>query len=239
MRNQLIALMLIVGAQPALALQLIEATEEGATYHARFSRDEMTRLAIREGRIVSMHFPDGRLTVEKDDAGGYALLRARDDDPVSLVVTSSSGQTHSIYLTPAKMGMDTIIIREKPVVPGVGQRQAGTPDARADSQSRSVKRLMLAMARDEKVVRDFMVEPVSSDIDLWQEVHFHMADKYTGPDVVGYRFILTNVSAKPIRLGEQEFYKRGVVAVAIDRHILAPGEKTYVFVIMVRTENHG
>lgn len=238
MRKHLISLLLVLTAQPVFALQLIEATEEGATYHARFSRDEMTRLAIREGRIVSMHFPDGRLTVEKDDAGGYALLRARDDDPVSLVVTSSSGQTHSIFLTPEKMGMDTIIIREKPTL-AAGPRIQGAPDARADSQSRSVKRLMLAMARDEKVVRDFMVEPVGSDIDLWNEVHFHMADKYTGPDVVGYRFILTNVTGSPIRLGEQEFYKRGVVAVAIDRHILAPGEKTYVFVIMVRSDKHG
>lgn len=235
LRKYLLVLPMLLGAQTAFALQVLEAAEEGTTYHAKISRDEMTRLAIQGGRIVSMHFPDGRLTVEKDDEQGYAVLRARDNDPVSLVITSNSGQTHSIYLTPVKMGMDTILIKEKEKKAEIKKTQSSI-EGRSDPQTKSVKRLMLAMARDEKELRDFVVEPVSKDIDLWQESHFHAVDKYTGPEVTGYRFILTNVSSKPMRLGEQEFYKRGVVAVAIDRHVLASGEKTSVFVIMVRND---
>lgn len=233
MRKYLIPLILLLGSSNALALQILEATEEGVIHHARFSRDEMTRLAIQGGRISSMHFPDGRLTVEKDDEQGYAVIRARDDKPVSLVLTTDSGQTHSIFLTPSTMGMDTILIKEKKTVQVAAANGSGA-GGMAEPQAKAVKRLVLAMAREEKDLLDYMVEPVNSSIDLWQETHFNMVDKYTGPDMVGYRFLLTNVSGQSMRLGEQEFYKQGVVAVAIDRHVLAPGEKTYVFVIMVR-----
>lgn len=231
MRNFIFFLSLTLGVPHAYALQILEAAEEGVTHHANFSREEMTRIAIQDGRITNMHFPEGALTVVKDDEQGYALIRARDDKPVSLVLTSSSGQTHSIYLTPTTMGMDTILIKERKVPT---KSSPGTEGARANAQDKSVKRLMLAMARQETDLQDFLVEPANTDLDLWRETHFRLLDKYTGPDMVGYRFVLTNVSGTQVRLGEQEFYKRGVVAIAIDRHVLAPGEKTHVFVIMVR-----
>lgn len=224
----------MVVSTPAYALQVLQAGDEGTVHHARFSRDEMTRLAIKDGRIVSMHFPEGRLTVETDEEHGFAILRARDDKPVSLVVTSNTGQTHSIYLTPENMGMDTILVHEKQARAPI--QNAQSRDARIEPQTSMIKRLMLAMARNETQVRDYLVEAVGKDMDLWQESHFHLLDKFSAPDVVGYRFMLTNVSDKPMRLGEQEFYKRGVVAVAIDRHVLAPGERTLVFVIMVRND---
>ncbi len=231
MRNFVLSLLLLAGAHQAHALQVLETGDEGATLHANFSRDDMTRLTIQDARITSMHFPEGALTVVKDDEQGYALIRARDDKPVSLVLTSSSGQTHSIYLTPTTMGMDTILIKERKVPT---KSSPGTEGARANAQDKSVKRLMLAMARQETDLQDFLVEPANTDLDLWRETHFRLLDKYTGPDMVGYRFVLTNVSGTQVRLGEQEFYKHGVVAIAIDRHVLAPGEKTHVFVIMVR-----
>lgn len=237
MRKLIIGLLAaLLSINTALALQTIEAGDEGKTYPATFSRDEITRLAVQDGRIVSMHFPDGRLTVEKDDDQGYAVLRARDDNPVSLVITTSSGQTHSIFLTPSKIGLETILIKEKITKPIKTKSVQTAFEAKAEPLTKSVKRLILAMAREEMEVRDYEVEVINKDIDLWREAQFKVIDKYTGPDITGMRFLLTNISPTVMRLGEQEFYKQGVIAISIDRHVLAPGENTYVYVVMVRQD---
>jgi conjugal transfer pilus assembly protein TraK len=233
----LFALMMLVNASQVLALQVLDASQAGQILHARISLDDMTRLAIQDGRISNMHFPEGSLTVVKDEEQGFVVIRARDDKPVSLILTSSSGQTHSVFLTPAAIGMETILIKEKKTLGLNGStRIPGSTASRQDPQSSAVKQLVLSMARDEKENSNFMVEAVNKDFDLWQETNFHAIDTFTSENMVGHRYMLTNVSDRQMRLGEQEFFKHGVIAVAIDRHVLEPGEQTFVFVVMVRND---
>ena len=42
---------------------------------------------------------------------------------------------------------------------------------------------------------------------------------------------LSNISCGPARVLENEFYEKGVLAVSIDRHELAPKEKTNVYIV--------
>ena len=44
-------------------------------------------------------------------------------------------------------------------------------------------------------------------------------------------FNLTNISGKQMVLDEQEFFKKGVIAVVILEHQLQPNEKTDVYVV--------
>lgn len=233
MHKFLFLIPLLLGTQFTYALQVIEAGAEGQTYHAQISRDEMTQLSVKDGRITSMNFPDGRLTVERNEEQGFAILRARDDNPVSLIITTNSGQSHSIYLTPVQSGLDTILIKEKPSAP---KTLNSSSESKSDPQTKQVKRLILAMARSEKDFSDYLVEPDSRELSLWQEANFRLVDRYVGPEMSGMRFLLTNVSTTTMRLGEQEFYKQGVIAVSIDRHVLSPGETTYVYVVKVRND---
>ncbi|MCK7499558.1 MAG: type-F conjugative transfer system secretin TraK [Comamonadaceae bacterium] len=56
---------------------------------------------------------------------------------------------------------------------------------------------------------------------------------YEGRGLIGEKYLLTNVSAAPMVLAEQEFDREDgdVVAVAIENHNLRPGESTSVYVI--------
>jgi len=49
--------------------------------------------------------------------------------------------------------------------------------------------------------------------------------------MIGERYRLFNVSDKPMRVAEQEFYKKGVLAVAVRDLNLDPGRSTVVFVV--------
>jgi conjugal transfer pilus assembly protein TraK len=219
----------------ALAAQEVDFSDETKTYQVNFSRNDITRLAIGNGRITAIHCPSGRLTIEKDDDQGYAILRARDDKPVSCFVNTAQNHAISLYLTPVDMPPETIVIKEKPatVVKQVlpGKEIIG----KAEPVAGSVKKLILAMARNERETRDYTVEVVNQVINLWQETSFQLVDKYVGAKMIGYRFRLKNTSNNTIRLGEQEFYKIGVVAVSIDSHVLVPAADTYIYVVMVNT----
>jgi conjugal transfer pilus assembly protein TraK len=67
---------------------------------------------------------------------------------------------------------------------------------------------------------------------LWQGTSFvHVRNLRTsGIRLEEYR--LMNIGNTVIRLVEQELYKPGVMAVAVEQHVLEPGEGTPVFVIV-------
>jgi conjugal transfer pilus assembly protein TraK len=239
MRNHLISLLffLLVGfiSTNVFAIQVVSTDRSGKTYTVNYSRYDMTRLEIKGGRIVSLHYPADRLTVEKDDDQGYAILRARDDKPVSLLVTTSTGQTHALYMLPVDMPMDTVQIKES----GEGFQKQVSPNAAVtpnDTLAIQVKRLILDMARNERRLPDYQIDDINKPVDLWAESYFVLLNEYKGARFDAYRFSLKNISSKVMKLAEQEFYKKGVVAVGIDTHVLNPGQATFIYVIMVKND---
>jgi conjugal transfer pilus assembly protein TraK len=92
------------------------------------------------------------------------------------------------------------------------------------------------MARNERDPDIYSVEEINKEFDLWQETIFTQLDRYEGSDLVGFRFTLKNISSGQMRLGEQEFFRSGVVGIAVDNHVLNPGEETFVYIVQVRTD---
>jgi len=84
----------------------------------------------------------------------------------------------------------------------------------------------------------YRVEDVERPIALWTEADFKMVRQVEGPDLIGELYSLTNISATPMVVAEQEFDREegGVVAVAVEHHNLQPGDATSVFVIRNQEE---
>jgi conjugal transfer pilus assembly protein TraK len=223
-----------IAAGNALALQYVDVHEDGKTFPVRISSGDITRISIQDSRITNMHFPDGALTVEKNDDLGFALVRTRTNKPVSIVITTESGFAHTLYLQPVDIPAETVVVREllKPKT----EKTRSKFKASTEPLAQQVKRLVLAMARNEQDPEDYIVEEINKEFDLWQETYFLQLDKYDGAELAGFRFQLKNISAKTMRLGEQEFYRNGVVGVAIDNHVLRPGEETMVYIVQVRID---
>jgi conjugal transfer pilus assembly protein TraK len=218
----------------AYALQYVDANEEGKTYPVRISLSDITRISIQDSRITNIHFSDGSLTIEKNDDLGFALLKARTGKPSSIVVTTETGLAHTLYLQPVDLPAETIVIRElfKPKTASLKSKFVASTEPLASQ----VKKLVLSMARNERDPDIYTVEEINKEFDLWQETIFTQLDRYEGSDLIGFRFTLKNISSGQMRLGEQEFFRSGVVGIAVDNHVLNPGEETFVYIVQVRTD---
>jgi hypothetical protein len=72
---------------------------------------------------------------------------------------------------------------------------------------------------------------IGREIKLWREARLVVQARYMGGHVNGEVYELTNVDSKDIRLEEREFYREHVLAVSIERHTLAPGARTKIYLV--------
>ena len=248
---------LLAASVPAHALQLVEA-RDGVTAEATVSLKEPTRIRI-EGAAITDVFgnlyssscgappavagapgappavnPLGELVLECDRDKGEIYIRpvGAGTKPINLFVSSATG-TYTLLLRRADMPADTIVIRDKTprqVQPGGGATPG--PAGRSPNHIRALKTMLVAMASD-RVPPDVRVEELDRPVELFAEARLRLTRLYEGRGLIGEKYLLTNVSAAPMVLAEQEFDREEgeVVAVAIENHNLRPGESTSVYVI--------
>lgn len=217
-------------ASQALAAQI--QGEEGKKHLVKVPARELTRIAIVGGRLQNVKYLTNELEVNDDKAAGVVYVRPlTTEKQISVFVTSASGATHQLVLEPVdSMPLESIDIKDPP---SKKPKDAKSLSERASSMDVAVKRLVLAMARGDKDGADAAYEKLDRPMALWDEARFVLTGKYRGFGMTGEAYKLMNVSRSVMRLAEQEFYKPGVLAVAVDQMILKPGEMTDVFVIKV------
>lgn len=252
----------LAAAPCAQALQLIEASD-GVSVEAIVSIKEPTRIRIDGAPITdvfgnihssqcgataalpalpagigpnsaapALANPAADVLLECDRDKGEIYLRpvGESSRPVNLFVSSATA-TYTLLLRRADTPADTIVIRDKTpksLKPGAAPRPAGP----APSHIRALKALLVAMASD-RMPADIQVEETQRAVQLWVEARFSQVRQYEGRGLLGEKYLLQNISQKPMVLAEQEFDREGgrVAAVAIEQHTLGPGESTSVYVI--------
>ncbi|HNH90349.1 MAG TPA: type-F conjugative transfer system secretin TraK [Thiobacillaceae bacterium] len=224
------ASLLLLGAltPPAWALQVIPV-RDGETAFARIAADDLTRIALSEGRIQSWHALKGRLAIEKNARTGQIYVRPLDrGEPASLFLTADSGATYALTLQPVDMPAESLILKDS-------ARRAAKPSVaeQADPRQRLVKELALMMAAD-RLPPDMEVRERGESLRLWQGSRFVHLRSWLGAAVVADLFQLTNTGNAELRVAEAELFRAGVLAVGMENHALNPGETTRVFVIRQR-----
>ncbi len=94
----------------------------------------------------------------------------------------------------------------------------------------TLKRLVLHMARED-IPEGYAVSERGVVVPLWKETTLRLDREYRGGTLSGAIYTLTNVSDAELVMEEQEFYRPGVLAVAIERTVLAPGTSSRIYVI--------
>lgn len=226
--THLLFLLLLAVCAPAQALQRIDASEE-RTLAAKVPAHELTRIVVEGTRIRRYDAREGQLEVKPAADRSYLqVIPLNGDKPVTLFVTSDSGRTYTLLLQPIDSpAAETLVLREPPPPPL--ERSALAPRLPAPHEARIV-RLITALARGE-ALDDADIARESRELRLWREARFTRTATYNLPDLLGESYRLTNVSAGPMRLAEQELFTHAVLAVAIERLDLAPGAATAVFVV--------
>lgn len=177
----------------------------------------------------------GDVILECDRDKGQIYVRPVSADktkPLNLFI-STAHATYTLVMQPVDMPADTIVIRDR----AANAAPASSATARTDSAShvRALKNMVYAMATDEPA-QELRVEEVGRPVALWAEVHFTLQRRFVGRNMTGERYLLTNVSSAPMVLAEQEFYREGVLGVAIENHNLRPGDSTSVHVVRAGSE---
>ena len=175
--------------------------------------------------------PRGDLVLNCDLEKGEIFVRpaaAGSTKALSLFV-SSSRATYTLLLRPSAMPAATIVLRDRTIGPEP-VTAAGT--GRAAGHVRALKTMLIAMTGG-RAQDGVQVEEVDTAYALWGEADFRLIRRYQGPALVGETYRLRNIGTVPMVLAEQEFDRDGVnlLAVAIERHTLQPGETSLVHII--------
>lgn len=197
------------------------------TLSAMVSRSEPTMIRVEGHRIRRVFGAEGDFTVTPDkDAGAAYIKPTTDKQAFSVFVSDESGRTWKLLLSVADGPSESIIIRGKPEP---GNKAPGRDMARNEA----IKRVLLALESSGET--DMESRTTNELVPLWKEAMFVLVKVVDGP-FRGEKYMLTNTSDKPMAIDERELYRRGVVAVSVERPELKPAETTAVYVISETSE---
>ena len=229
-RQALLALLLATSL-PASAIQILEGVD-GEMLVGKISQKELTRVTVERGRIKKVTGNAGEFLLEKDEEKGQIYIRpalASATKPINLFITTDR-VTFTLLLQPVDLPAETIVIKDR------GARSEPARTERSGAYVRVIKNLLLAMASD-ILPRDMEVREMAKELSLWKGTRLTLTRTYLGQAITGEKYVLTNVSGKPMLIAEQELYKAGVIAVSVENVNLKPDESSNVFVIRERS-NH-
>lgn len=220
------------------ATQYVQA-DEARQLDAVISPAAMTRISIEGGRIINVRFLDGELDLQKDEIAGQVYVKpTTSQKKVNLFVTGDSNKTYLLGLLTTGKQADSIVIQERTAQDNqqrqIEHMQARIPRSvsnREDSYTRSIKAFLIAIANNNTSGFGVQVTPSYAEVPLWKEVLFIRKNRYSAADLYAESYVLTNVSKQPLVLSEQEFFKPGVLAVAIRKLTLNPGQQTEVYIV--------
>jgi conjugal transfer pilus assembly protein TraK len=216
-------------AAPALGQQVVDASD-GKARIVDIAQKDPSRIAVDGGRIVNIVYDEQDLVATVDRDNGQVFVTPRGSRPVSVFVVTDKGKTHPLVLQPKDVPLQTVLIREGRAQGADTRPLARVTIDRAGAHDLAVKRLVAAMARGERPV-EYTVREFNRPVSLWQEALFVLLARYEGREFIGEHYRLANSSGSVMRIAEQELFKPGVVAVAIELHQLQPGQSTDVFVL--------
>ena len=229
-RQALLPLLLALSL-PASAIQILEGVD-GQTLVGKISQKELTRVTVERGRIKKVTGNAGEFLLEKDEDKGQIYIRPTLDTatkPINLFVTTDRA-TFTLLLQPVDLPAETIVIKDR------AMKSDPTRGERSSAHLRVIKNLLLAMASD-TLPRDMEVREMTKEVSLWKEARLMLTRTYLGQAITGEKYVLSNVSGKPMVIAEQELYRAGVIAVSVENVNLKPDESSNVFVIRERFDH--
>ena len=229
--KQVLLPLLLALSPSASAIQILEGVD-GQTLVGKIAQKELTRVTLERGRIKKVTGNAGEFLLEKDEDKGQIYIRPTSESatkPINLFITTERA-TYTLLLQPVDLPAETIVIKDS------AARSEPTRMERSGAYVRVIKNLLLAMASD-ALPRDMEVREMTKEVSLWKDARLLLTRTYLGQAITGEKYLLTNVSGKPMVIAEQELYKAGVIAVSVENQNLKPEQSSNVFVIRSRNDH--
>lgn len=193
------------------------------TLAASLSRTEPTLIRIEGQRIRRVFGAEGDFDVKADREAGTAFVKPTTDKPAfSAYVADDAGRTWKLLFSLTDGPADSIVIKGRAAEP------SGKRAAKDSSRNTEIKRVLLALEADGET--DVETREANELVPLWKDTLFVLVKTVHGP-FKGEKYLLSNTSDQPRVIDERELYRRGVVAVSVEKPELKPAETTAVYVI--------
>ena len=220
--TRILSAILLLASLDAVAAQVLHGRPDD-TLAASLSRSEPTLIRIEGHRIRRVFGAEGDFDVKADKDAGAAFVKPTTDKPAfSAYVADDAGRTWKLLLSLSDGPADSIVIR------GRAGESYGKRPGKDSARSQAIKRVVLALDADGET--DMESRVANELVPLWKEALFVLVKIVQGP-LRGEKYQLSNASDKPMVIDERELYRRGVVAVSIEKSELKPAETTAVYVI--------
>lgn len=220
--TRILSALLLLASLDAGAAQVLQGRPDD-TLAASLSRAEPTLIRIEGHRIRRVFGAEGDFDVKADKDAGAAFVKPTTDKPAfSAYVADDAGRTWKLLLSLTDGPADSIVIK------GRGGESAGKRAGKDSARSQAIKRVVLALDADGET--DMESRTANELVPLWKEALFVLVKIVQGP-LRGEKYQLSNASDKPMVIDERELYRRGVVAVSVEKSELKPAETTAVYVI--------
>lgn len=183
------------------------------------------RIAVSDKKITNAIYESSQLEIQTDPITGQVFVFPKTQDPTALFLTTEDKETYALTLIPQSIRSQEIVLGSVRQV-SAKSRPYSQPTFKEAIESapdidQKVIRLIRALARNElpdgfhatNRCGKFCLRALSSDT------------------LIGKVLIHQNSSEQSVSLDEKLFYQKGVLAVAIDRTNLAPGEFTRVYTV--------
>ncbi|MEQ1515158.1 MAG: type-F conjugative transfer system secretin TraK [Usitatibacteraceae bacterium] len=223
----LVALALVASGH-VMAAQYVDAVD-GKAVPVNLSQREMTLIKVDGGRINKLRHNPTELFVEADQDKGEVFVKplGAGSKPINFFVVTENA-SFPMLAVPVDTPSDSIIIREKAIA-----RAVTTRAVKSGTYVRSIKNLLLAATLDTPPP-EVEVRVVTRNVPLWAETRFTLQRQLLAGGLLADHYLITNLTSRQLVLEEQEFYKEGVVAAAVEQLTLASGEVTNVFILRER-----
>lgn len=220
--TRILSALLLLASLDAGAAQVLQGRPDD-TLAASLSRSEPTLIRIEGHRIRRVFGAEGDFDVKADKDAGTAFVKPMTDKPAfSAYVADDAGRIWKLLLSLTDGPADSIVIK------GRGGESAGKRPGKDSTRNLEIKRVVLALDADGET--NMESRTANELVPLWKEAIFVLVKIVQGP-LKGEKYHLTNTSDKPMVIDERELYRRGVVAVSVEKSELNPAATTAVYVI--------
>jgi len=227
MRKTVLFFVLIyIFAMPAFALQ-IKQIKDNQTVTANISSKELTRIFVEGDRIQNVRGVQGAYELTKDEKLGAVFIKLSPSylKTFNLFVTTESGQTYNLLLTPKDLPAESIELRPLSPVVSVAKRWE-----RNSPYVETLIQLIHYMVNDIKpegyAVIDFLKIKQKN---LSPGLNMQLIRIYRGANLEGEIWQLKNACSKTLYLNKKDFFEHRVRAISLDKKVLHCNEKTYLY----------
>ncbi len=222
-RFSLALLFMSIIATGANAIQVVTPIEGDTTY-ADISAKELNVIKTNISNVKALS-SSTRLDIKVDNKIIFVKYTGTGNEPQELILTSSSGEVYPLVLVPKGIPAETIVLRMR----------EDTGEAlkweMALGQVKAVKELIKGMYTD-MPPRGFLVEKLNEDRTEWKELSKILIKRYNGAMLTGEVYLMK--ANTPVVLDEQEFHKKGILAVSLEKYELAPEETARLYTVTLK-----